>query len=102
MLLKQKLYESATKRIRMSVWKHNTSLVMHLQEVNIDPSEPGVETFMLYQAWSKTVAREACARATKAAIDRFYAKHIEAARALVAERVKVLEAPTQEETHENP
>ena len=100
MLLKQKLYESTTKRIRLSVWKHNATLVMHLQEVDIDPAEPSVESFMLYKAWSHTVARETCKRATKAAIDRFYAKYIETARASVAARVKVLEAPAQEENHE--
>ncbi len=86
------MYESPTKRIRLSVWKDSRrNLVMHLQEYDVDPSDPKFESFVMFSSWSLTVAREPCARATDKAVERFYNAHIAKARALVEDRKRVLE-----------
>jgi hypothetical protein len=92
-LRKETMYKSSTKRIGLSVWKDDRkNLVMHLQEFDLDPAYPGVETILVFKSWSVTVCRTPCARATDAAVTRFYDANIERARKLVAARVAVLEA----------
>ena len=92
MLRKETMYKSDTKRIALAVWKDSRkNLVMHLQEFDLDPADPGVETMIVFQSWSVTVCRTPCARATDAAVARFYDANIERARKLVDQRVPVLE-----------
>lgn len=86
MLKKETLFQNPAKRIELAVWKDGRGrLVMHLQEWDVDVA--GYESFILYQSWNATIARDECARATKAAIQRFYDAHAPQAKLLVAARV---------------
>ena len=91
-LRKETMYKSATKRIGLSVWKDDRkNLVMHLQEYDIDPTDPTWESFTVFKSWCNRVCFTPCPRATEAAVTRFYDANIERARKLVAARVVVLE-----------
>ena len=82
------LFEGPGKRIEAYTLKVRGELRLCLQEWDIDAQ--GFTSFMLFQSWGPTVAREKYARATAAAIERFWNAHLPAAKALVAERAKML------------
>lgn len=87
---KKLMWESETlkKRIRLSVWRNvNGHLVMHLQEFEVDGD---FESFMMYSAWSMTVAAEKVPRCTEKAVAAFIEKYMPLARAAVADHVEVL------------
>lgn len=86
-LPRETLYESDTKRIEAFVLKTSRrELILSLQEWDRDAE--GFESFAMFTSWGPNVAREACARATQAAVDRFWSAHIDAARAMATERVR--------------
>ena len=90
MLIRELLHQDEARSIRLSVWKDGRgNLVMHLQELQREGD--GVETYMMFNSWSPTVAREACTRATAKAVLGFYNAHIETARELVRARVASLQ-----------
>jgi hypothetical protein len=92
-MLKSKLmFQSPHKRIEMSMWKQRAHLVIHLQEFDTKPSDPGWKSFMMFQSWNPTIARVPCARATAKAVEAAWNEHMPAAVALVAKRVEVLNA----------
>jgi hypothetical protein len=86
-LRSETLYKSTTKRIALSVWREKTRLAMHLQEFDIDPTDPTWQSFTVFKSWSVMVCLTPCKRATEAAVTRFYDANIGRARALVAARI---------------
>lgn len=78
-------------RINIKMYRDQRgALIMWVQEVNIDPENPGWETFMLYSSWSHTVARCKYPRVTAKVASSFWDANIEEARSLAAQRVAVL------------
>lgn len=91
MLREELMHKSGSKVIKLYIMKTSRkSLKMFLQEYDVDPDEPSIMSFTMFQSWNPTIANIPCARATEKAVQTFYNNYIETAKQMVKARVEVL------------